>query len=209
MVANWTWVPTVSLALQLWNRFLGFPDWLTDWLTPRLYLSHLSKILLTKPWVPLGLCCAKLFLQSRHIASTTSLISLEKSFWSLVVTQVSVKRPWRYECRALIHRTIPVWVSYFSQHLLKHNATVYLAARSPGKAKEAIDDLKASTGKEARFLQLDLSDLKSIKESARVFTEWGLALHYLQNLYLMELNIKRNEKELHVLINNASVCLYY
>ncbi|THH05223.1 hypothetical protein EW146_g9959 [Bondarzewia mesenterica] len=71
--------------------------------------------------------------------------------------------------------------------LLQHNATVYLAARSPSKAKEAIEELKASTGKEARFLQLDLSDLKSIKESAREFTE--------------------NEKELHVLINNAGVMM--
>ncbi|THH15916.1 hypothetical protein EW146_g4640 [Bondarzewia mesenterica] len=71
--------------------------------------------------------------------------------------------------------------------LLQHNATVYLAARSPSKAKEAIEELKASTGKEARFLQLDLSDLKSIKQSAREFTE--------------------NEKELHVLINNAGVMM--
>jgi retinol dehydrogenase 12 len=57
------------------------------------------------------------------------------------------------------------------QTLLQHNATVYLAARSPSKAKEAIEELKASTGKEALFLELDLCDLKSIKEAARRFKE--------------------------------------
>ncbi|TFY70809.1 hypothetical protein EVG20_g2190 [Dentipellis fragilis] len=71
--------------------------------------------------------------------------------------------------------------------LLQHNATVWLAARSSSKAKEAIADLKATTGKEAKFLQLDLSDLKSIKESARVFLE--------------------QEDQLHVLINNAGVMI--
>ncbi|KAF9002966.1 NAD(P)-binding protein [Cyathus striatus] len=71
--------------------------------------------------------------------------------------------------------------------LLQHNATVYLAARSASKGKEAIEQLKDVTGKEARFLQLDLSDLKSIKESA------------------IEFNSK--EKELHVLINNAGVMM--
>ncbi|TDL26765.1 NAD(P)-binding protein [Rickenella mellea] len=71
--------------------------------------------------------------------------------------------------------------------LLQHNATVYLAARNPSKAMEAIEELAVSTGKKARFLQLDLSELSSIKESAREFTE--------------------NEKELHVLINNAGVMM--
>ena len=43
------------------------------------------------------------------------------------------------------------------QHLLAHNAKVYLAARSAQKATEAIDDLENETGKRAIFLQLDLS----------------------------------------------------
>ncbi|KDR74417.1 hypothetical protein GALMADRAFT_250342 [Galerina marginata CBS 339.88] len=71
--------------------------------------------------------------------------------------------------------------------LLQHNARVYIAARSQAKAAEAIADLKASTGKEALFLQLDLSDLRSVEESAKTFIE--------------------KEKELHVLINNAGVMM--
>jgi NAD(P)-dependent dehydrogenase (short-subunit alcohol dehydrogenase family) len=71
--------------------------------------------------------------------------------------------------------------------LLQHNARVYIAARSQAKAAESISDLKAATGHEALFLQLDLSDLQSVKESARTFAE--------------------KEKELHVLINNAGVMM--
>ncbi|KAG5648356.1 hypothetical protein DXG03_004928 [Asterophora parasitica] len=57
------------------------------------------------------------------------------------------------------------------KHLLVHNAKVYLAARSPEKAKEAIEDLRVQTGKEALFLKLDLADLKSIKAAATEFQE--------------------------------------
>ncbi|THV07125.1 NAD(P)-binding protein [Dendrothele bispora CBS 962.96] len=71
--------------------------------------------------------------------------------------------------------------------LLSHNARVYIACRSQSNAQEVIDELKVSTGKEALFLQLDLSDLKSVKESARVFTE--------------------KERTLNVLINNAGVMM--
>jgi len=69
--------------------------------------------------------------------------------------------------------------------LLLHDATVYLAARSQPKAEEAIRELKGITGKEAKFLQLDLSDLQSVKNAANSFTE--------------------QERSLHVLINNAGV----
>ncbi|KAK7055765.1 NAD(P)-binding protein [Favolaschia claudopus] len=55
--------------------------------------------------------------------------------------------------------------------LLQHNAKVYLAARSPEKAKEAIQDLKSQTGKEAEFLQLDLADLNSVKRAAQEFMQ--------------------------------------
>ncbi|KAJ6514336.1 NAD(P)-binding protein [Mycena vitilis] len=64
--------------------------------------------------------------------------------------------------------------------LLQHNAKVYLAARSPANARAAIDDLKAQTGKEAEFLELDLADLHSIKRAAE-------------------------ETQLHVLFNNGGV----
>ncbi|TFK24419.1 NAD(P)-binding protein [Coprinopsis marcescibilis] len=69
--------------------------------------------------------------------------------------------------------------------LLLHNAKVYIGARSPEKAEEAIQDLKEQTGKEAFFLKLDLADLKSVKSGAE---------EYLSK-----------EKELHILFNNAGV----
>jgi len=46
---------------------------------------------------------------------------------------------------------------------------VYIAARNQKKVEEAINDLKSQTGKEALFLQLDLADLKSVKEAAEDF----------------------------------------
>ncbi|KAF8218449.1 hypothetical protein L208DRAFT_1351324, partial [Tricholoma matsutake] len=57
------------------------------------------------------------------------------------------------------------------QALLQHNAVVYIATRNQDKSMAVIEELKTLAGKEAKLLQLDLSDLKSIKESARVFTE--------------------------------------
>ena len=53
--------------------------------------------------------------------------------------------------------------------LLQHNAKVYLAARSPERAGKAIEELKAETGKEAIFLQLDLSDLVSVRRAAEEY----------------------------------------
>lgn len=55
------------------------------------------------------------------------------------------------------------------QALLQHNAKVYLAARSEERALGAISDLKIETGKEAIWLQLDLSDLASVKKAATEF----------------------------------------
>ena len=58
------------------------------------------------------------------------------------------------------------------QQLLAHNATVYLAARSAQKANEAIVELKNETGKQAIFLQLDLSDLHAVRKSAQEFLSY-------------------------------------
>ncbi|TBU25108.1 NAD(P)-binding protein [Dichomitus squalens] len=69
--------------------------------------------------------------------------------------------------------------------LLQHNAKVYLAARSKNKAEKAINSLKEATGKEAIFLQLDLSSLSSVKKAAEEFLS--------------------KEPELHILFNNAGV----
>ncbi|CAK5269905.1 unnamed protein product [Mycena citricolor] len=65
--------------------------------------------------------------------------------------------------------------------LLNHGAKVYMAARSEDKAKAAIEELKASTGKAAIFLQLDLSDLPSIKRAAEEFLSKEMQLHVLFN----------------------------
>ncbi|GBE78541.1 Uncharacterized oxidoreductase [Sparassis crispa] len=69
--------------------------------------------------------------------------------------------------------------------LLQHNAKVYMASRSAEKATEAIAELKAETGKEAIFLQLDLADLSAVRKAAEEFLS--------------------KEKELHVLFNNAGI----
>lgn len=53
--------------------------------------------------------------------------------------------------------------------LLRRNATVYMACRDEGKARQAIADLKASTGKEAIALKLDLSNQSSIRTAAAEF----------------------------------------
>ena len=51
------------------------------------------------------------------------------------------------------------------------NAKVYIGARSEERAKAAIDDLKQTTGKEAIWLKLDLSSLKSVKAAAEEFLQ--------------------------------------
>ncbi|KAJ7070628.1 NAD-P-binding protein [Mycena amicta] len=65
--------------------------------------------------------------------------------------------------------------------LLEHNAVVYLAARNPESAKSAIADLKALTGKEAQFLEIDLANLPSIKRAAAEFLSKESQLHVLFN----------------------------
>jgi short-subunit dehydrogenase len=57
--------------------------------------------------------------------------------------------------------------------LLSHNAKVYLAARSASKANAAMAELKAETGKEAIFLQLDLSDISAVRKSAEEFLSYA------------------------------------
>lgn len=55
------------------------------------------------------------------------------------------------------------------QVLLQHDAKVYLAARSRERAETAIEDLKKQTGKEAIFLELDLTSFQSIRSAAEGF----------------------------------------
>jgi NAD(P)-dependent dehydrogenase (short-subunit alcohol dehydrogenase family) len=58
------------------------------------------------------------------------------------------------------------------QALLAKNAKVYLAARSRAKAQAAIDELRVVTGREAIFLELDLSNLKSVRAAAATFLRY-------------------------------------
>ena len=48
---------------------------------------------------------------------------------------------------------------------------MYIAARNEDRANAAIEDLKQTTEKEAIWLKLDLSSLKSIKTAAEEFLE--------------------------------------
>jgi len=102
----------------------------------------------------------------------------------------------------LTRPSCPDWP--LEQALLAHNAKVYIAARSQGKAEEAIRELKEETGKEGIFLKLDLSDLKAVKAAAEEFHRCVyLTTAFLLCLMFVFLNSK--EKELHVLFNNAYV----
>ena len=55
------------------------------------------------------------------------------------------------------------------QALLNHNAKVYIAGRNATKVNDAIQELLQATGKQALFLQLDLSSLASVRQAAQAF----------------------------------------
>ncbi|KAI0485533.1 short-chain dehydrogenase [Xylaria cf. heliscus] len=68
--------------------------------------------------------------------------------------------------------------------LYSRNAKVYVAARSEGKANEAIRDIKKSHPSSSGsliFLQIDLNDLSSVKASAEKFLSMETKLHVLFN----------------------------
>ncbi|TFK85675.1 NAD(P)-binding protein [Polyporus arcularius HHB13444] len=67
------------------------------------------------------------------------------------------------------------------RELFKHNSKVYMAARSREKALAAIAELKTETGKEAHFIELDLSSLASVRKTAEEFLSKEEALHALFN----------------------------
>jgi retinol dehydrogenase 12 len=65
--------------------------------------------------------------------------------------------------------------------LLSNGAKVYIAARSE-KLQTTIDELKEETGKDSVFfLDLDLSDLASVKAAAEDFRSKETELHTLYN----------------------------
>jgi len=63
--------------------------------------------------------------------------------------------------------------------LLEKNAKVYLAARSEARAKAAIAELLAETGKEAIWLELDLSSFQSIERAAAEFHRFVMIVPFL------------------------------
>jgi len=71
--------------------------------------------------------------------------------------------------------------------LLTKNAKVYIAGRDEAKCRLAIEELRNETSRTALFLQLDLANLKSIKETVAQF--------------------QKHESELHILINNGGVMI--
>ncbi|KAI5888316.1 NAD(P)-binding protein [Schizophyllum commune H4-8] len=71
--------------------------------------------------------------------------------------------------------------------LLQRNATVYMLCRNKESTEAVIKEFKELTGKEARFIHLDLADLKSVKECAEEFL--------------------RTEKQLDVLFANGGIMM--
>ncbi|KAJ3321276.1 hypothetical protein HDV06_004501 [Boothiomyces sp. JEL0866] len=53
--------------------------------------------------------------------------------------------------------------------LARKGASVYMASRSKDRAMEAIQKIKMETGNTVEFLQLDLQDLKQVKQAAESF----------------------------------------
>lgn len=68
-----------------------------------------------------------------------------------------------------------------AKQLLLKNAKVYMASRSRDRAEEEIRDLKQQTGKEAIFLELDLSGLEKVTKAANEFKSKETELHILFN----------------------------
>lgn len=92
------------------------------------------------------------------------------------------------------------------QALLEHNAKVYMASRSKDKAEAAIRELKEQTGKEAIFLELDLSNLVSVRKAAEEFLGYAKHIFSIRSQYgLLTDWYYSKESALHVLFNNAFV----
>ncbi|KAG5648319.1 hypothetical protein DXG03_004891 [Asterophora parasitica] len=65
--------------------------------------------------------------------------------------------------------------------LLQRNANVYLACRNQDSAESAIIELRELTGKQAKYLHLDLANLESVKAAAEEFMSKESRLHVLLN----------------------------
>ena len=86
--------------------------------------------------------------------------------------------------------------------LLQRNAKVYLAARNKEKAEAALVDLKAATGREAYFLELDLASLPSVRRAAHDCLRLDCSTSPVRPALLTCRRCSK-ETELHILFNNA------
>ena len=69
-----------------------------------------------------------------------------------------------------------------AEELARRGGRVFLAGRSRERTLPVVEGIRRATGPEsAAFLPIDLSDLSSVRESARTFLELGLPLHALVN----------------------------
>jgi NAD(P)-dependent dehydrogenase (short-subunit alcohol dehydrogenase family) len=65
--------------------------------------------------------------------------------------------------------------------LARRGGRVWLACRSEDKTRPVLDEIRAETGREARFVALDLSDLASVRRAARTLLDSGEPLDVLVN----------------------------
>ena len=78
-----------------------------------------------------------------------------------------------------------------------------MASRSKDKASAAIQRLKEETGKEAAFLELDLSTLASVRKATDEFSRCVVTPGIRMPVEMMVRSIHSKERELHLLFNNA------
>ena len=82
------------------------------------------------------------------------------------------------------------------RQLASLGATVILACRSESRANEAMDEIRGTVkGADLRFIQLDLSDLSSVRRAAKLFKEMKLPLDVLINNAGVMMGEKRTTKD--------------
>jgi retinol dehydrogenase 12 len=65
--------------------------------------------------------------------------------------------------------------------LARAGADVWLACRSEARTAPVLDEIREVTGREARFIALDLGDLASVRTCAKALLENGTPIHGLVN----------------------------
>lgn len=94
--------------------------------------------------------------------------------------------------------------------LYAHNATVYVAGRSSSKAEKAIAQIKEAspeTSGRVEFLNLDLSDLSTIKPAVQSFTAQQQRLDVLVNNAGVRLHFDNSDPNLRDFVNRHTVAV--